>query len=87
MAAASVGPSVGAGRWRAASGGRECGIREHVCWGGFQCHPTVQEDLEALIAHLQTLDARKMQIKETPCSLSSPRISILVISVSELFLK
>uniref|UniRef100_A0A8C8ZBB0 Kelch domain containing 4 n=1 Tax=Prolemur simus TaxID=1328070 RepID=A0A8C8ZBB0_PROSS len=34
-----------------------------------------EEDLEALIAHFQTLDARKTQIVETPCSPPSPRLN------------
>uniref|UniRef100_A0A5F9C5W5 Solute carrier family 7 member 5 n=1 Tax=Oryctolagus cuniculus TaxID=9986 RepID=A0A5F9C5W5_RABIT len=32
-----------------------------------------EEDLEALIAHFQTLDARKTQVVETPCPPPSPR--------------
>uniref|UniRef100_A0A8B9XCV4 Kelch domain containing 4 n=1 Tax=Bos mutus grunniens TaxID=30521 RepID=A0A8B9XCV4_BOSMU len=34
-----------------------------------------EEDLEALIAHFQTLDARKTQVVETPCSPPSPRLN------------
>nr|KAF6407048.1 kelch domain containing 4 [Molossus molossus] len=34
-----------------------------------------EEDLEALIAHFQTLDAKKTQIVETPCSPPSPRLN------------
>ncbi|XP_047384840.1 kelch domain-containing protein 4 isoform X2 [Sciurus carolinensis] len=34
-----------------------------------------EEDLEALIAHFQTLDARKTQVTETPCSPPSPRLN------------
>ncbi|XP_026974826.1 kelch domain-containing protein 4 isoform X5 [Sagmatias obliquidens] len=34
---------------------------------------TQKEDLEALIAHFQALDARKTRIVETPCSPPSPR--------------
>ncbi|XP_053410495.1 kelch domain-containing protein 4 isoform X1 [Nycticebus coucang] len=34
-----------------------------------------EEDLEALIAHFQTLDAEKTQIVETPCSPPSPRLN------------
>ncbi|XP_057569422.1 kelch domain-containing protein 4 isoform X2 [Hippopotamus amphibius kiboko] len=34
-----------------------------------------EEDLEALIAQFQTLDARKTQIVETPCSPPSPRLN------------
>jgi len=33
-----------------------------------------EEDLEALIAHFQTLDATKTQIVETPCPPPSPRL-------------
>ncbi|KAM6177473.1 putative NBPF family member NBPF5 [Erethizon dorsatum] len=33
----------------------------------------LKDDLEALIAHFQTLDARKTKIMETPCSPSSAR--------------
>ncbi|XP_024591300.1 kelch domain-containing protein 4 isoform X1 [Neophocaena asiaeorientalis asiaeorientalis] len=34
-----------------------------------------EEDLEALIAHFQALDARKTRIVETPCSPPSPRLN------------
>ncbi|XP_051024624.1 kelch domain-containing protein 4 [Acomys russatus] len=34
-----------------------------------------EEDLEALIAHFQTLDAKKTQVTETPCSPPSPRLN------------
>lgn len=34
-----------------------------------------EEDLEALIAHFQTLDARRTQVVETPCSPPSPRLN------------
>ncbi|KAM5296873.1 kelch domain-containing protein 4 isoform 2-T2 [Glossophaga mutica] len=34
-----------------------------------------EEDLEALIAHFQTLDARKTQVVETPCPPPSPRLN------------
>ncbi|XP_032320415.1 kelch domain-containing protein 4 isoform X2 [Camelus ferus] len=34
-----------------------------------------EEDLEALIAHFQTLDAKKTQIVETPCAPPSPRLN------------
>ncbi|XP_007477334.2 kelch domain-containing protein 4 isoform X1 [Monodelphis domestica] len=34
-----------------------------------------EEDLEALIAQFQTLDAKKTQIVETPCSPPSPRLN------------
>ncbi|XP_028931232.1 kelch domain-containing protein 4 isoform X1 [Ornithorhynchus anatinus] len=34
-----------------------------------------EEDLEALIAHFQTLDAKKTQIIETPCPPPSPRLN------------
>ncbi|XP_016047205.1 kelch domain-containing protein 4 [Erinaceus europaeus] len=34
-----------------------------------------EEDLEALIAHFQTLDASKTQVVETPCSPPSPRLN------------
>nr|XP_045015433.1 kelch domain-containing protein 4 isoform X1 [Jaculus jaculus] len=34
-----------------------------------------EEDLEALIAHFQTLDARKTQVMETTCSPPSPRLN------------
>ncbi|KAM4833961.1 kelch domain-containing protein 4 isoform 2-T3 [Thomomys bottae] len=34
-----------------------------------------EEDLEALIAHFQTLDARKTQVTETPCGPPSPRLN------------
>ncbi|MCV4933105.1 hypothetical protein OFC23_32030, partial [Escherichia coli] len=34
-----------------------------------------EEDLEALIAHFQTLDAKKTQVTETPCPPPSPRLN------------
>uniref|UniRef100_F7BVB1 Kelch domain containing 4 n=1 Tax=Equus caballus TaxID=9796 RepID=F7BVB1_HORSE len=34
-----------------------------------------EEDLEALIAHFQTLDAKKTQVVETPCPPPSPRLN------------
>nr|XP_011751701.1 kelch domain-containing protein 4 [Macaca nemestrina] len=34
-----------------------------------------EEDLEALIAHFQTLDAKRTQIVETPCPPPSPRLN------------
>ncbi|XP_073911606.1 kelch domain-containing protein 4 isoform X3 [Castor canadensis] len=34
-----------------------------------------EEDLEALIAHFQSLDARKTQVTETPCSPPCPRLN------------
>ncbi|CAH7051553.1 Klhdc4 [Phodopus roborovskii] len=34
-----------------------------------------EEDLEALIAHFQTLDAKKTQVTETPCSPPTPRLN------------
>uniref|UniRef100_A0A8D0ZDP8 Kelch domain-containing protein 4 n=1 Tax=Sus scrofa TaxID=9823 RepID=A0A8D0ZDP8_PIG len=34
-----------------------------------------EEDLEALIVHFQTLDARRTQVVETPCSPPSPRLN------------
>ncbi|XP_078214048.1 kelch domain-containing protein 4 isoform X2 [Callithrix jacchus] len=34
-----------------------------------------EEDLEALIVHFQTLDARKTEVVETPCSPPSPRLN------------
>ncbi|XP_048648568.1 kelch domain-containing protein 4 isoform X4 [Marmota marmota marmota] len=41
-----------------------------------------EEDLEALIAHFQTLDARKTQVTETPCSPPSPRLFCITSSMS-----
>ncbi|PNI45885.1 KLHDC4 isoform 21, partial [Pan troglodytes] len=34
-----------------------------------------EEDLEALIAHFQTLDAKRTQTVEIPCSPPSPRLN------------
>uniref|UniRef100_G3UZF2 Kelch domain containing 4 n=1 Tax=Mus musculus TaxID=10090 RepID=G3UZF2_MOUSE len=41
-----------------------------------------EEDLEALIAHFQTLDAKKTQVTETPCPPPSPRPSCIMNSTS-----
>ncbi|MEJ1284225.1 kelch domain containing 4 [Cricetulus griseus] len=41
-----------------------------------------EEDLEALIAHFQTLDAKKTQVTETPCSPPTPRPSCIMNSTS-----
>uniref|UniRef100_A0A8C0DYQ1 Kelch domain containing 4 n=1 Tax=Balaenoptera musculus TaxID=9771 RepID=A0A8C0DYQ1_BALMU len=41
-----------------------------------------EEDLEALIAHFQALDARKTRIVETPCSPPSPRLFSIMNSTS-----
>ncbi|XP_064226034.1 kelch domain-containing protein 4 isoform X2 [Aotus nancymaae] len=41
-----------------------------------------EEDLEALIAHFQTLDAKKTQVVETPCSPPSPRLFCIMSSMS-----
>ncbi|XP_023392422.1 kelch domain-containing protein 4 isoform X1 [Pteropus vampyrus] len=45
----------------------------NVIWS--RTHSISKEDLEALIAHFQTLDAKKTQIVETPCSPPSPRLN------------
>uniref|UniRef100_A0A8C0XDP8 KLHDC4 n=1 Tax=Castor canadensis TaxID=51338 RepID=A0A8C0XDP8_CASCN len=41
-----------------------------------------EEDLEALIAHFQSLDARKTQVTETPCSPPCPRLLCITTSMS-----
>ncbi|XP_060644473.2 kelch domain-containing protein 4 isoform X1 [Anolis sagrei] len=42
-----------------------------------------EEDLEALIAEFQTLDAKKTQVLETPCSPPSPRLNASLLSHPE----
>uniref|UniRef100_A0A2I3TWY0 Kelch domain containing 4 n=1 Tax=Pan troglodytes TaxID=9598 RepID=A0A2I3TWY0_PANTR len=41
-----------------------------------------EEDLEALIAHFQTLDAKRTQTVEIPCSPPSPRLFCITSSMS-----